>query len=294
MREIDNQSRKSSSSRQTVYNRGLNDALWACVLNDYIDDDEEEEFAKIIGEEEMAASAACISFPRTQSLTHKRLDAMLDPRASDFRVGVSSSAKSKRRNPPPAMLLALQNQDVESIPQISKKWEDQLRKFEEQQSKKKKQGSAGDMPRSSSTRTKSSSASTKSRAKSRKAPATTTAKLPPRLQTSSRSRSETFAIAEEREHQSTEERHHRRQPSRESGPRDLPPRTRSSRPAGKASQDWVDQVPMQQRERSTKSSAQSTAKSVRSLKSRTSSMASTADRSHRNRTPRRMFSRISR
>lgn len=294
MREIDVQSfQESTRSQPAGCHRGLNEALWSCVLNDYVDDEDAREFDRIVGKDEMVhPSAGCMAFPRTSK---SRIDPMFDPRASDIRVGlVSAKSKSRRKkkksHPPPAMLLALQNQEVESIPQISQKWNDRLKKFEEQQAhklKQKEERNEGSI-RSVSVRSQSS-VSTASRAKSKKAPSPLN--LASKFRSASRSRS--FVVPETREEEGIKIDERKQQPRDSSAPRDLPPRStsRSSRLVT-TSRDWVDQVPMERRSRSTKSSsAQSTQKSTRSFRSRSSSIASFGDRSRRSRTPRRMFSR---
>jgi hypothetical protein len=145
------------SSRAPSYRGGLHEALWACVLDDYVDEDEEKEFSMIIGEPYQQTS--CLTFPGSTTVADPRL--RVDPRSVAARGGPTDGSyngsvrridgtpgiyrDSVTNEEPPFMRLALppKSQETEDVDwsELPDDWQDRLETFEQ----KKKRGRSRSM-----------------------------------------------------------------------------------------------------------------------------------------------------
>jgi hypothetical protein len=143
--EVDNNNMASSkkngsmkSSRAPSCRGGLHEALWACVLDDYVDEDEEKAFSMIIGEQQQ--QTACLTFPRSKTVADPRSvaarggpsDGSYDGivRRLDGTPGIYSDSVTNEE--PPFMWLALppKTEDIDWS-ELPDDWQDRLDNFEQ-------------------------------------------------------------------------------------------------------------------------------------------------------------------
>jgi hypothetical protein len=137
----------TKSSRAPSCRGGLHEALWACVLDDYVDEEEEKEFSMIIGEPQQ--QTACLNFPRSNTFADPRMG--VDPRSVAARGGPSDGSydgvvrrldgtpgiysDSVTNEEPPFMWLALPSkpEEPEDIDwsELPDDWQDRLDNFEQ-------------------------------------------------------------------------------------------------------------------------------------------------------------------
>ena len=82
-------STKSTAKRRRMRPTGINEALWACFLDDYLSEEEADEFSKIVGKREDSLwSWANENIPCGPQVVNKAVEEREDPRSRKARGGV--------------------------------------------------------------------------------------------------------------------------------------------------------------------------------------------------------------
>ena len=140
-RRSSNANGSMKSSRAPSCRGGLHEALWACVLDDYVDEEEEKAFSMIIGEQQQ--QTACLTFPPRSKI-------VVDPRSVAARGGPSDGSfdgtvrrldgtpgiysDSVTNEEAPIMWLALpsKTEDIDWS-ELPDDWQDRLDNFEQKE-----------------------------------------------------------------------------------------------------------------------------------------------------------------
>jgi hypothetical protein len=176
-KSVDNNNMTSSkangsviSSRAPACRGGLHEALWACVLDDYVDEEEEKAFSMIIGEQQQ--QTACLTFPSSKTIADPRSVAARggpgeglydgNVRRLDGTPGIYSDSVTNEE--PPFMWLALpsKTEDIDWS-ELPDDWQARLDNFEQ----KDKRGRSRSIRVSNTQSTSRASSKKKSRSKSR-------------------------------------------------------------------------------------------------------------------------------
>ena len=128
------------SSRAPSCRGGLHEALWACVLDDYVDEEEEKAFSMIIGEQQQ--QTACLTFPRSKIVADPRSvaarggpsDGSSDGivRRLDGTPGVYSDSVTNEEAPIMWLALPSKTEDIDWS-ELPDDWQDRLDNFEQKE-----------------------------------------------------------------------------------------------------------------------------------------------------------------
>jgi hypothetical protein len=131
---------RMKSSRAPSCRGGLHEALWACVLDDYVDEEEERAFSMIIGEQQQ--QTACLTFPRSKISADPRSVAARGGPSDESYAGIVRRfdgtpgiySDSVTNEEPPFMWLALppKTEDIDWS-ELPDDWKDRLDNFEQKE-----------------------------------------------------------------------------------------------------------------------------------------------------------------